>query len=303
MKKTLILSTRFQFITTGILLLFLGAFGIVTPASAAETPAVEESSITLSPVNNKFTIDAGNTLSDTVKVLNTGSSTLDFILYARPYEVKNDAYEPSYNGTASNSDAYKWVRFEKTKYSLEAGKSIDIPYTVDVPQGAAPGGHYGVIFIETKAPEGNGQAVVRNKRLGMILLATVNGQYRTGGSYEGTKSSFFQFRSPLTTTTRVKNSGNADFPATLTFRVSDMFNQTKFEEKKEYNVLPETTRAIPMNWQDSPWFGLYRVNVQAQLLDQNHASQHYVLIMPRWMIAVLVVLLLAGGVYVLRRRN
>lgn len=294
---------RMSVLFAALMTLFIAATPFVVDAAE---PVVDEESITLAPTMNKFQVDAGRTVSDELTVLNTGTKAFDFIVYGRPYQVENFTYEPSYEAPKDNeewnSDAYKWLRLEQTNWHLEPGKSVKVPYTITVPASAAPGGHYGVIFVETKG-KADGQAVARNKRLGTLLLATVNGEYQMGGQFKGTKISSLQFKSPLETSTQVENSGNSDFPATLTLRVSDVFGQMKFAERKEFNIFPTTTREMAMNWQDSPWFGLYKVNVETSYLDQTHAENSFVLIMPRWMIVVLVVAILAGGVYVLRRRK
>jgi hypothetical protein len=271
--------------------------------SAADEAKGDTSSLTLSPTSQRYTIDAGKQQTSKLTILNTGDTTATFFVYGRPYAVIGEDYQPSFNSTASNSDAYKWVSFDKTEWQLEAGKSVEIPYTFRVPVGAAPGGHYGVIFVETKAPSGSGQAVVRNKRLGSILLATVNGSYRTSGNYLDTSIASYQPRTPLETTTRVQNTGNVDFETTQTIRVTDVFGSPKYSEVKKFTIFPDTVRATKMSWPKSPWFGLYKVKTTTAFLDQNHTKESLVLVAPRWMLLVLFVVVVGGAVYAFRRRR
>ena len=63
---------------------------------------------------------------------------------------QNSSYEGDFDSKSSTSDAYQWVTFEKTEYHLEPGQRVEVPYRVSVPNDAASGGHYGVIFAETQ---------------------------------------------------------------------------------------------------------------------------------------------------------
>lgn len=283
---------------------FFAAFTIASGFLASTARAAEgDTSITLAPTKSRFTIDAGTERQDKLVILNTGKEGYDFIVYTRPYEVKDITYDPDFSGKASNSDAYKWVRFEKTQYRLEAGQRVEVPYTIQAPAGAAPGGHYGVIFAETKAPRATSQSVVTNKRVGMAILATVNGKFKQAGEFASYRIDPVQFRSPLTTSTNITNSGNSDFVASLEFTVKDAFGNVKYHENKEFSVFPSTTRAMTMEWADSPWFGLFNVSVNSRYLDQSVEKSSYVLIVPRWMLVVIAVLVLVGVVYAVRRRR
>lgn len=277
--------------------------------SAAHTVSAQspgDESITLSPVNSKYKIDAGDTVEDTLTIVNDGKVPYDFIVYSRPYSVTNEQYEPNFTDTPKNADAYGWVRFPKTKFRIEAGKSIEVPYTVSVPKQAAPGGHYGVIFAETQPPEnqGGGNSVVRKKRVGSILYATVNGQYTTSGEVTSTSIPFWQLQPPLHADSTVKNTGNSDFTNDITYTVKDVFGNVKYKEVKQYTVLPQTTRAFSLEWKDASWFGLYNVELEQTVLNKKTADSGYVLILPRYIPILLIVFVLIGGGYAwFRRKN
>jgi len=284
--------------------LFIALFAVVTvaPVNAAETTD-ERESIALSPVNKRYEINAGEAREDKFTVINDGNIAFDFVVYTRPYSVTNEKYDPSFTETQGNADAYKWVSFDQARYQLEPGKSIEIPYTMRVPSNAAPGGHFGVVFVETQPKDGGQSAVVRKKRVGMILYATVNGTYQIGGEKLGTSIPFLQHRSPLSATTRVKNTGNADFVVTSTLTVKDIFGNAKHQQKKENAVLPSTTRAIPLEWTNSPWFGLFNVEVTSQFLDKKQTDSGLVLLVPRWLLAVIALVVIGAVIYGIARRR
>lgn len=278
--------------------------GSANTSVQAQAPT-EAESITLSPVSTRFTINAGERRTGELTVVNDGRADYDFLVYSRPYWVENETYKPVFTKGSVQSDAYQWVRFPQTKFFAKAGQTVKVPYTIDVPATAAPGGHYGVIFAETQPATSTdqGNSVVRKKRVGMIVYASVNGQVVTKGSPLSNTADFWQTRSPLTATATAKNEGNVDYLDKVTFAVKDVFGNVKYTFVKEYPVLPQTTRVIQLEWPQSPWFGLFRVDIEQQLLDQDLKTSHYVLMMPRLLPIVLLVLLFIGGGYALYRHR
>lgn len=279
--------------------------GLFSPALAGAQTNDNES-ITLAPVSSKYKADAGKTITDKLTIVNDGKTAYDFIVYSRPYSVTNEKYEPNFTDTPANADAYGWVRFAKTKFHLEAGATVEVPYTVSIPKDAAPGGHYGVIFAETQpAGEQTGaNSVVRKKRVGSILYATVNGEYITSGEVVSTTIPFWQLQPPLHAESLVKNTGNSDFTNDIVYTVKDVFGNVKYKEAKQYTVLPQTTRNISFDWQGASWFGFYKVELEQTVLGKKTSESNYVLILPRYIPILIAVFVLIGGFYAwFRRKN
>lgn len=271
---------------------------------AGTTHAVDPvESITLSPTSKTYKVDTGQTFEDSLTILNDGEIAYDFVVYAAPYSVTSGTYDPSFTSTAANADAYTWVQFKQTTWHAEPRQTIKVPYTVYVKGNASPGGHYGVLFAEVQptASSESGATLGRKKRVGTILYATVNGDVKLGGQAEGTSIGWFQSGAPLSVTTSVKNTGNSDFVAKVTYRVTDVFGSAKYSIESDYVVLPETTRDITLSWSDAPWFGLYKVRVTTAFLDQTHVTESYVLIMPIWMMMLVSVAVVSGGIYAIWR--
>ncbi len=298
-------STTFRSVLAGLAGGLLLTSVLLSSSAYAIDPTTE--SITLSPISKRFEIDAGSSTSDTFKIINDGQVAYDFIVYARPYAIIDSDYaSPNYGDAASkiaSADAYKWVQFTKTRYHLEPGQSTDVPYTIRVPEGTAPGGHYGVMFAETQASGDDGSAITRNKRVGEVLYATVKGSYTAKADVASATIPFFQIAPPLASNTSVKNSGNTDFIATVSYKVSDVFGNQKYFEQKEYVVLPDSTRPITMHWVDAPGFGLYKTEIRAKALDKDVFTQGYVLMAPFWFYGVVAILVVGGVIYALARRH
>ncbi|NCU30659.1 hypothetical protein EOM57_02535 [Candidatus Saccharibacteria bacterium] len=275
----------------------------VQAGAVSETDQKRES-ITMSPVSKRLTLDAGSSQKESFKILNDGVVDYDFIVYTSPYYVEGLSYETNFESKRPNADADKWVEFEKTRYRIRAGETMEVNFTINVPEGAAPGGHYGVIFAESQADLAvTGGNIGRNKRIGMPLYLTVNGSYRLGGSIDDITTLPIQSQPPIHSNVRVNNTGNADFMASTTYIVKDIFGGTKDTIQEELIVLPDTTRDIKLQWTRSPSFGLWRVEAEVSILDQKKQSSSLVLIAPTWAYILIVILILSGAGYLFIRKR
>lgn len=293
-----------RMITTVFFATLITVSSAIAPVAGAQT--ADRESITMSPTSKKYKVDAGGVITDKLTIINDGTLAYDFLVYARPYSIVNNDYtSPNFTSSAKNADLYGWVQFPKTKFHLEAGASVDVQYSIHVPTGVAPGGHYGVLFAETQPVAGasSGNAVIRKKRVGSIMYATVNGTYRNSGDALGSSIPFWQVQPPLSGSLSVKNTGNTDFADTVHMTVTDLFGGVKYDATKEYQVLPDTSRTIPVLWEQAPWFGLYKVSLEQKFLDKSSKAEGYVLMMPRYVPIAIIVILIIGGIYAWARRR
>jgi len=278
-----------------------------TVAAVEPTVGIQQEKITISPASQTLSLDAGVSVTDNFKVINNGDIAYDFVVYARPYSVSDEMYEPNFKDTKANADVYKWIQFEKTTYHAEPGQTIEVNYAMRVPSGAAPGGHYGVIFAETKEKTLDATGISRQKRVGKLIYSTVNGNYRTTGEFAGFTLPFWQQQDSFTSSVRVKNTGNADFDADVSTVARDIFGTAKFTYTGKSKILPETTRLINMKWDKAPAFGLFKVEQNSSFLGQKQTNSGYVLLVPQWLPVLLVLIVILGIGYALvqktRRRS
>ena len=271
---------------------------LTMPVSAADTD-----SVAVSPGMQRIEAKAGETETGKFTVINDGATPYSFIVYSRPYSVTNENYDPQFEKTSKNTDLYQWVKFAEVSYRLAPGERIEIQYDLHVPAAAAPGGHYGVIFAETQPEPGQEASVLRKKRVGSIVLATVDGDVSREGKVLSSAVPFWQTSPPLTASNRVENSGNTDFQANVLTKVTDLFGSVKYSEQKDYVVYPGTIRNITFNWTNAPWFGLFKVNQTVTVLDTPTNTSHFVLLAPRWLALVVIILLIVGAGYGLLQRK
>lgn len=284
--------------------LIVGAAFVEAPSAHAQLQSGE--SMTLSPTSSKLNLDAGSVHEGKVTIVNDGSQPYDFLLYARPYSIIDNQYNnPNFTEVNSTTDVYKWVSFPKTKYRVEAGATVTAPYTMRIPKDAAPGGHYGIIFAETQPADEqpSGSMILRKKRVGSILYVTVNGDYKLVGNIEEPSTPFWQSSPPLRAYVTASNDGNADFTDSTRMIVKDVFGNTKYDVKKDFQVLPATSRTMTLEWSKALWFGFYKVETHQSFLGKSAKHESFVLMMPRFIPILLAVMILIGGIYAILRRR
>lgn len=281
-------------------LLLLGAGPVL--AADMSSGGSDKEEITLSPATTKIQGDPGDIESGELTILNTGDKDFSFIVYARPYSVETEGYNPNYSDTPARSNLYRWVQFDTTEGKLAPGKKQKINYTVLIPDDAEAGGHYGVLFVETVSDDSEGQAVARNKRVGSIVRLSVSGDIRRSGQVESQSIAWLQTRPPVVSEALVSNQGNIDFDATTTLKATTLFGRELYNAQAEHVVYPGKPRLITTSWEGSPVFGLFKVEQTVEVLDEVSTKSSYVLIIPRWTLMVLAMAVMAGGIYVAYRR-
>lgn len=292
-------------VTAGMALALLTSSLFLSAPSVRAADQEESENITLSPAVNRPTLDAGQRLSDKITVINNGTSDYTFLVYARPFSVAGEQYDPNYTEINEKTQAYQWVEFSQAEYHLAAGQRVDVPYTVSVPQNAASGGHYAVLFAETQPPEGaSGSSVMRKKRVGSLLYMTVNGEITMKGSLESWDVKTWQTSRPITSTVRIKNSGNTHFQTDMKVHYSSLLGKKRYELNQQLLILPGTTRRVPVEWANAPNFGVFKASGTVSYLDKNESLPvRYIILLPiPLLLGALVAILLLVTFAIYKRR-
>lgn len=283
----------------GLLLLW------TSPVGAVESDASgEREEITLSPATTQLSSQPGDIEEGSFKVINTGQTTFEYTLYARPYSVDTQAYDPNYSDTTERGNVYRWVQFDTTSGTLKPGEEQEVNYTILIPDDTIPGGHYSVLFAETvPAEDEDAQFVVRTKRVGSVVRLTVGGDIDQQGRVVSQSIARLQFRPPLVSSALVENTGNVDYDAETRLTVKTVFGKQLYDETKAHVIYPDKPRQIERTWDNPAIIGLYRVEQTVTVLGQSSTESKLVLIMPRWALILLVILVLIGGIHVASRRR
>lgn len=280
-------------------LLFAVSLLPLTPIAAA---VKEGEGITMAPVNKHYELLPGDTKSDTVTIINHGSTDYDFTVRTGKYDVESEDYSAE-TGDVSNpmSNVGDWVSFDTTTYHLKSGENTTVPFTVKVPEEATPGAHTGTLFatIKPNATEG----IIMAKSVGLVMYANIGGDIQKQGSVEGISVPFYLSSSPITVSARYINTGNAFYVATSEMVVYDLFGNKLGHDEKEFTVLPDRPRKAELSVDNLGLVGIYKVDGSTTFLDQTTPFSGYVVILPIWLMLTVIMTIGVLIVYLRYRKD
>lgn len=257
----------------------------------------EDIQITLTPTSARFELNPGSVEQGTITILNTGRKSFEFNVYAAPYQVTNDEYNPTFDRDVERTQIARWISFpEGSQFTLDYNHQIKIPYSITVPDDVPDGGQYAVLFAETSGkettPDEQSSGITSKQRVGTVIYAAIAGTTRESGSVQGSRTAWWQFSAPLTSAWYVKNDGNTDFVAKTSMKVMTLGGKTVYQSQspKELSVLPDTTRKITEQWDDASR-GIYKVETTIEVTGKTTVKSTYVLVAsPVFIINILLII-------------
>jgi hypothetical protein len=163
-----------------------------------------------------------------------------------------------------------WYHFETSEFSLPAGTSRDIPFTLAVPADAAAGDHFAALNVTVQAIPGQ-VAAPKGASARSVLVFQSRLQHRVAGAAPQTPTVGLSASNDMGTvhfTARVGNAGNtivghqADPTPTLTlYNISPWGNASTPERSISvagFYVAPQSQRDVAADWTDLPILGQYR---------------------------------------------
>ena len=258
----------FKFITATLL---LGGF-VLVPVSAQSSSANAAQGIQISPTLVELNAARGKPYNIKLNIMNVTASDL---VYSESVDDFNSANETGSPHIILNSDlptttsVKTWIS-TIPKFTIKAGKYINLDVQVVIPNNAEPGGYYGVIRFSGTAPELESTGVGLSASAGVLILIRVDGTITEKASLvsfysaqNGNQSSFFE-NSPITFVTRIQNEGNIHVKPIGSVELRDMFGNLLKNisvNKDKSNVLPGSIRRFESQYDNTWMIGRYTANL------------------------------------------
>lgn len=266
------------------------------PIAEIESPSVPF--LGISPVSVRLSLEAGKSVEESFTISNTGSSPFSVRVYASPYTTGNADYDNDFETETKYTQISHWISFldaegksvDKPVFALEPGQSIEVSYRIDVPEDVPSGGQYACIF--TEALNNDATAGIKTvTRAGLIVFGNIAGETRRQSKIGDVNINSELFKGNVVVTTNVENTGNIDFQTSVDISIQSVFGKELYSDRQIYTVLPETTRNIISEWNETPFYGLFRLRTKVTALSTEMESERYILVMPPIMIAFTIVLI------------
>ena len=269
-----------QTIRATILCLLAVAITISSPiaADAATNPAQAGQALEIAPPVINLRGNPGETVKGTINLRDVSPTNLVVTNQINDFTAQGEEGMPRLLLNEGESSPYSmkaWFR-PIGRLTLKPREIQGLPFTIDVPKDAAPGGYYSVVRFSATAPGVDSSGVSLSASVGALIFLRVNGD-----AYE--KLSIASFNAvtkqnqpktvlegtPITFAVRIKNEGNVHEQPAGRIMITDMFGKTVAGLNVNLpprNILPGTIRRFETHLDktvigNKMLFGLYHAKV------------------------------------------
>ncbi|MBI4426673.1 MAG: hypothetical protein HY567_03785 [Candidatus Kerfeldbacteria bacterium] len=215
--------------------------------------AQRSEALTISPPTFEVMAKPGESKSLSIRVINDQSTLVTLFTSTANFKAQGETGQPDFLFDVETIDLASWIKPGKTSFTLEPGDSTFVPFTIDVPAQAEPGGHYAGLFFGTGAPAADGGQVGIESKLGALIILSVEGNIRESAAVkEFDTSPDRRNHLPVPFVLRIENIGNVHFRPAGFVTIRNMFggvSTTIPVNPKEGAVLPASIRRFDLLWQ------------------------------------------------------
>jgi hypothetical protein len=216
----------------------------------------------ISPSFFKVNINPGEVWSSSLKIINNNGYSVT--VYAQVVDFKSgDTGGVEFIKSVDSPDADKvslsrWISVSQNPFNIEAFGNVDIPFTINTPLNADPGGHYSAIIVGNEPVDqatGTGSKILISSKLAALILARISGNITEQGEIrEFSTSKLFSKDLSTDFNIRFANSGNVHLHPQGEIKISNIFGQVRgslpVNQKLDFgNILPNSTKKWEINWQ------------------------------------------------------
>jgi len=135
------------------------------------------SAVTVGPAKIEYRADPGDVIEDTLILINEGNEKQTFYsVFEKFTEINGEKkFLP-----AEPTELANWFNLPKNA-TLEPGEQKRIPFTIEIPQNAPPGGHFAVIWWGNAPPESKHISIAT--RAGILIFLRVSGEVNQRGGF------------------------------------------------------------------------------------------------------------------------
>jgi hypothetical protein len=235
-------------------LIYLSSLSAVLMAGFLFFNPSRADALVLAPAKVEIEAAPGNVVRDRIILLNDSEETVTYYSSVERFEAQGETGTPNF--VASDTGLASWVTVTES-VTLAPNESEEIPYTINVPVGAEPGGHFAAIFWSTFSPDesGAGQVLIGTKT-GVLFLVGVEGDFEEKGGvteFDSLGGSYFTKGLPLRFFYRFQNDGGDRLKPEGVITIKSVFG-TKASvlnaNLTEGNILPMSVRKFEVLWSE-----------------------------------------------------
>jgi hypothetical protein len=275
-----------------LLVLICGA--VPGRALAAATPPTEKG-LLITPVRQFLSGDAGRTTDSTFSIANLTDKPLNVALSVQQFSVTDYSY--NYQFQAPKDD---WLHLSVTSTVLQPHKSQDIGYSLRIPRGSAPGGHYYTLFASANL---SSQGVDSTIQAADLVYLTVSGKLSSVSHLQSSSIHWLSFGHDIPFSLQPINTGNIYSYVYVSGQLHGLFVRPP-TTSNAHLLMPGKVRdlsaSIPSPVLPGIYLASYGYKTDSDWIIQ---QSHLVVFIPPWFIAFVLAIVLIAGKFLPRRKR
>ena len=218
-------------------------------------------SLAVTPPLFQLTIGQGEDWSSSIKVVNNNPYEVTYYATVVNFDAQGEAgkgtFTPLIEGGDNSASLAGWVTLSKEPITLGKGVSGTIPFSVHVPENAAPGGHYAAILVGTQPglQDSKESSVKVSSFVSSLLFVRIKGDVHESGRIREFRTSKAFYDTPHADfILRFENTGNTHLKPQGDITLYNMWGKERgkvfINQKSNFgNVLPQSVRKFEFSWE------------------------------------------------------
>jgi hypothetical protein len=303
--------------------LYVLLLGLLLAWQAAPAHAADNGSWSVYPVSSAvaarpyfyLSADPGQTIDDKVVLANKTGKPLTFRLYAA------DAYNTARDGGFAVRTVREkmrgvgaWAKPARTRVTVPAHKTVTVPFTLKVPEGAEPGDHPGaLVALDERIDKGDGSLALGVQRaVAARVYLRVGGPTLPALAVEHVRVTHHQPWVPgwgdsdATISYTLHNTGNVTLDPKVTLKAKGLFGRTLLSRgltRIPSELLPGQSVKLSEPWQGAPQLDWGDVTLTASAPGTRQSESASFFALPWLAAALLPAVGFVGGVLAVRARR
>ena len=217
-------------------------------------------SLSVTPTLFEMSANPEQEWKSSIKVINVNDFDLtvyaSVVNFAPKGEGGDGLFIPVFEEQTEGSTLAEWIDISAEPIVIPKQQTVAVPFTVNVPENADPGGHFAAILIGTKPPsvEGKTPSVQTSQMVTSLFFVRIAGDVVEAGSireFRTVKS--FLTKPEATFELRFENKGNVHIQPQGDIRIFNMWGEERgvipINRQSHFgNVLPNSVRKFSFSW-------------------------------------------------------
>ncbi len=217
-------------------------------------------------------VQPGSTIQLEVRVRNTSARPLNVRTIAEDFIIGEDGVTPVpvEEMTHSRWSLAQWIQIPQSLSEIQPGGSVNVPFVVQVPTDALPGGRYAMIMHQVEGATADlavvntgGQTAI-NQRVGTLVYLRIDGPIVEDANIRNLQVPFLTEFGPVQFSFEIENLSDIHIRPTPKVTVRNWFgSEIDSFSIETNNIFPLSQRPFPAEWGQVWGFGRYTFDIEA----------------------------------------